>query len=77
MDARDPRVRHRHHAERIGVAQVGLGRKGEPGEIAQAAAVDRIDAGGVPLGAVGGNVVVGVAQGLLEAAELESFDFVA
>ena len=51
--------------------------KGNFARSLKTAAVGRMDAGGVPLGAVMGNVVVGVAQRVLQPIELESRDFVA
>ncbi len=54
VDARDPVVRHGDHAERIGVAQIGLGGEGELRQILERAAVLGVDARGVELGAGSG-----------------------
>ena len=62
--------RHREHPERVAVAQVGLGGEREPGQVGQAAAVLRADAGRVELPAVQLHLLVGVAQGRPQTGQL-------
>jgi hypothetical protein len=77
VHAREPVVRERDHAERIGVAQFALRGEGKLRQIAQFPAIVRPHAGGVELGAIAGHVLVCVAQGLPQALELQRSDFVA
>ncbi len=62
MDARDLRLRHREHAERIIVAQVRLGGERKLREVAERLEVVGVNTGGVELGTVVRHVVVGMAQ---------------
>src|SRR5207249_1417334 len=62
VDAGDALDRYREHAEGIRLAQVVLGREREQRQVAQAAAVVRVDAGGVEALAVERDVVVRVPE---------------
>jgi hypothetical protein len=77
VDAGDPVLRHGDEAERIGVAQIGLGGERELLEILEPAKIVGRDARGVELGASVGNVVVGVRERRFQALELERGDLVA
>ena len=72
VDAHHLRLRHREHAEGIGVAQVLLGGEGKLAKVGQRLEVVGMDAGGVELGAVMRDVLVGVAHRPLETAELQA-----
>ena len=70
-------LRHGEHAERVLRAQVFLGGKREVAEVGQFAQVGGVDAGVVELALVQRHAVVGVGEGVLQAAELEGFELVA
>ena len=69
-------ARHGEHAEGVVLAQVGLGREREAGEIGQLTAVLGMHAGGVERGSVVSHVVVGVTQRPAQPLQLERGQFV-
>lgn len=77
VDARDPVLRHREHAERIVIAQIGLGRERKPRQIGKRSQVRRMHARRVELGPVGGHVLVRVRQAVFQAFKLQRLDGVA
>ena len=77
MDARHLLARHGEHAERVVVAQVGLGGERELGEVGQLAAVVGVHAGRVERRAVVRDVVVGVPQRPPQPLELQRRQLVA
>ena len=71
VDARDTLARHGEHAERVVVAQVGLDRERELGQVGELFQVAGMDALGVERAPVVGDVVVGVPDAPLHALELQ------
>ena len=77
VDPHDPVERHGEHAERVALAQLGLGREREPREVLEAATVAGMDAGLVEPPPVQVDVVVRVPERPPEPLELERLDLVA
>ena len=69
-------ARDRQHAERIGVAQIGLRREGEAGEILQLPEIVGMDACRLAFGAIGRLPFVGLAQRVAQPPELEGTKFI-
>ena len=74
VDAGDLLHRHGEHAERVRLAQVGLGGERKPRDIRERADVAGVHAGLVELARVERHVRVGVPHGLLQPLELERLD---
>ena len=77
MQAQQLIARHREHAERIVVAQIGLHREGKAREIGERLEIARLDAGGVEFLLVMRNLVVGALERGLQAGELQCLELVA
>src|SRR5262249_48396656 len=72
VDPHDVLHRHREHAERIILPKVLLGRERELGEVARVREMIGMDASGVELLPIMGDLLIGEMKGLPESGELQT-----
>jgi len=77
VQAGDALARHRQQAKRVVVAQVGFGHERKQRQVRQLFQVIRVHPLGLAALAVGGDMVVAVAQRPFQALQLQGGDFVA